>query len=844
MAECLLCGSSDNTVVFDLGMQPSARHWPLPGDPLPDAAHALAMRLCRACGLAQLDADDTTEPEVVVPEPQAVTDQARQAVADLARLGHLDGRRTVVEFGSPHGGSWLPFLDLEPVSGPADLLVDSLGLMHDRDLRAALERRAAALADGGLAVFLIQPLGDVVEQRQWTALRHGHHAYFSLTSLRGALELAGLAPVTALRYDLYGGVAVVLAARGGQPDAGLRAAYDDEARKGLATPGGLAGLADAVTESLGQLRDYLADRQATGTRLFAYGAASKAVAELAMVGEVAGAILAVGDASPNKQGRCMPGSRVPVVSPEELIEAGPEEVLLLLADLQDEVLAAYPQLRGRLVAAGPGGIARPSRRIDAWPGSVAAQARLHEVVPGGAHTYARGPDQYPESAPVVIVRGRGAQVWDVDNHSYVEYGIGLRAVTLGHRHPRVDEAVRRAQRDGISFSRPTLLEAKTAERFLANVPGAERVKFAKNGSDVTTAAVKLARAATGRWRIAVADQSFFSVDEWWIGHTALNAGTLPAEVEAGSLFPYGDLGAVRAIVEQGDVAAVMLQAADATTEPDLPFLTGLRELCDRTGTVLVYDEIVTGYRWHTGGIQALTGVSPDLSCWAKGIGNGYAISALTGRADLMDLGGLATGRDRPFLVSTTYGPESVGLAALGAVMDEYAASDPIAAIRSAGERLAAGMTEVTSAAGLSRHLFPAGDPRCLVFTTLDADGNRSQAMRTVLMQGLLRHGVLAQSWVTCAAHSEADIDHTIEAIALSLDDYARALVDGPESVLTGRPVAPSMRPYAAPRQITLTGPKRAGKPGGEGQGSLLSKEAGGNTVFEHAREHTRSREVR
>ena len=292
------------------------------------------------------------------------------------------------------------------------------------------------------------------------------------------------------------------------------------------------------------------------------------------------------------------------------------------------------------------------------------------------------------------------------------------------------------------------------------------------------------------------------------------------------------------------MAAVMLQAADATTEPDLPFLTGLRELCDRTGTVLVYDEIVTGYRWHTGGIQALTGVSPDLSCWAKGIGNGYAISALTGRADLMDLGGLATGRDRPFLVSTTYGPESVGLAALGAVMDEYAASDPIAAIRSAGERLAAGMTEVTSAAGLSRHLFPAGDPRCLVFTTLDADGNRSQAMRTVLMQGLLRHGVLAQSWVTCAAHSEADIDHTIEAIALSLDDYARALADGPESVLTGRPVAPSMRPYAAPRQITLTGPKRAGKPGGEGQGSLLSKEAGGNTVFEHVREHTRSREVR
>ena len=801
MAECLLCSDPDGVIVLDLGAQPSARHWPLSDDPKPDPSHALAMRMCPACGLAQLDADDTTEPEIPVPEPQAVTDQARQTIADLARLGHLDGRRTVVEFGSPHGGSWLPLIDLEQVSGPADLLVDSLGLMHDRDLRAALERRAEALSEGGLAVFLIQPLGDIVAQHQWTALRHGHHTYFSLTSLRNTLAVAGLTPITALRYDLYGGVAVVLATRDGQPDDALLAAYEAEARQGLTSPAGLAGLADSVAASLRHLRDYLADRRATSTRLYAYGAASKAVAELAMAGELSDAIHGIGDASPNKQGRSMPGSRVPVISPEELIAAAPEEVLLLLPDLRDEVLAAYPQLRGRIVVAGPDGIAKPSRHINSWPESIATQSRLHELVPGGAHTYARGQDQYPEPAPVVIVRGRGAQVWDVDNNSYIEYGIGLRAVTLGHRHPRVDEAVRRAQCDGVNFSRPTLLEAEVAERFLENIPGAQRVKFAKNGSDVTTAAVRLARAATGRTRLAVADQSFFSVDDWWIGHTAMSAGTHPAEAASGSLFPYGDLTAAEAIVSQGDVAAVVLQAADAMTPPDLPFLTGLRELCDRTGTVLIFDEIVTGYRWHVGGIQALTGVTPDLSCWAKGIGNGYAISALAGRADLMDLGGLTTDRRRPFLVSTTYGPESVGLAALRAVMDEYAVSDPVAAIRAAGERLAAGMTEVVASAGLSAHLAAAGDPRCLMFATYDSDGNRSQAMRTVFLQGLLRHGVLGQSWVTCAAHSEADVDHTVEAISLSLPDYARALTDGPEGVLTGRPVAPALRAYAAPRRV-------------------------------------------
>ena len=354
MAECILCGSGDGVIALDLGAQPSPRHWPLPTDPLPDPTHALAMRLCRGCGLAQLDADDTTEPEVAVPEPRAVIDQARRAVADLRRLGHLDGRATVVEFGSPHGGSWLPLLDLEPVTGPADLVVDSFGLMHERDLPAALARHTDALIDDGLAVFLIQPLGDIVAQHAWTALRHGHHGYFTLASLRVALGTVGLTPTTVLRYDLYGGVAVVLASRGGQPDSDLLAAYDDEARLALATPEGLAGLQDAVSASTSRLRSYLEGHRTAGTRLFAYGAASKAVAELAMVGDAAGAILAIGDASPAKQGRCTPGSRIPVISPDELVAADPWEVLLLLPDLHDEVVAAYPQLAERITVLGAG----------------------------------------------------------------------------------------------------------------------------------------------------------------------------------------------------------------------------------------------------------------------------------------------------------------------------------------------------------------------------------------------------------------------------------------------------------------------------------------------------------
>ncbi|MFE5544484.1 aminotransferase class III-fold pyridoxal phosphate-dependent enzyme, partial [Streptomyces sp. NPDC056534] len=154
------------------------------------------------------------------------------------------------------------------------------------------------------------------------------------------------------------------------------------------------------------------------------------------------------------------------------------------------------------------------------PRSRQANERLHALIPGGAHTYAKGDDQYPENLAPVISHGRGAHVWDVDGNRYIEYGSGLRSVSLGHAHPRVLEAVRREIDRGGNFVRPSIVEVEAAERFLATVPTADMVKFAKNGSDVTTAAVRLARAVTGRPRVAVCgDHPFFSVDDWFIGTT-------------------------------------------------------------------------------------------------------------------------------------------------------------------------------------------------------------------------------------------------------------------------------------------------------------------------------------
>ncbi|MEV0064615.1 glutamate-1-semialdehyde 2,1-aminomutase [Nocardia sp. NPDC050718] len=431
--------------------------------------------------------------------------------------------------------------------------------------------------------------------------------------------------------------------------------------------------------------------------------------------------------------------------------------------------------------------------------STAVQARLHELVPGGAHTYARGSDQYPEGMAPVLVRGKGARVWDVDGNEFVEYGMGLRSVTLGHGYEPVCTAAALAAADGLSFSRPTELELLAAEDFLSLVPGADMVKFAKNGSDATTAAVRLARAVTGRTRIAVCDQPFFSVDDWFIGTTDM-AGGIPVVDTA--KFPYNDLDALAATLAAGDVAAVFLEAATALAEPLPGYLEGVRALCDRYGTLLVFDEMITGFRWAAGGAQAVYGVTPDLSCWGKAMGNGFPISALAGKREYMERGGLRTDQDRVFLLSTTHGPETSALAAFRAVVHAYRAEDPIARMERAGRDLADGVNAAAAALGLADHLQVLGRPSCLIFRTLDAEGVPSQAFRTLFLQELLLRGVLGQSFVISAAHDADAVRATVAACAEAAVIYRRAIDHGTvDGLLRGRPVAPALRRTAAPRQI-------------------------------------------
>ncbi|MGW7518685.1 glutamate-1-semialdehyde 2,1-aminomutase [Streptomyces sp. NPDC054796] len=430
------------------------------------------------------------------------------------------------------------------------------------------------------------------------------------------------------------------------------------------------------------------------------------------------------------------------------------------------------------------------------PRSRAANEKLHAMIPGGAHTYAKGDDQYPENLAPVISHGHGAHVWDVDGNRYIEYGSGLRSVSLGHAHPRVTEAVRREIDRGSNFVRPSIVEAEAAERFLATVPTAEMVKFAKNGSDATTAAVRLARAVTGRPRVAVCgDHPFFSVDDWFIGTTPMSAGIPAATNELTVAFPYGDLASTEELLTRyrGEVACLILEAA-AHTEPPPGYLAGLRELADRHGCVLVFDEMITGFRWSEAGAQGLYGVVPDLSTFGKALGNGFAVSALAGRRELMEWGGLRHSGERVFLLSTTHGAETHSLAAAMAVQAAYVEEGVTARLHTLGERLAAGVRDAAASMGVGDHVVVRGRASNLVFATLDEDGRPSQRYRTLFLRRLLTGGVLAPSFVVSAALSDEDIDHTVDVVAQACAVYRKALdATDPSPWLGGRPVKPVFR---------------------------------------------------
>lgn len=428
--------------------------------------------------------------------------------------------------------------------------------------------------------------------------------------------------------------------------------------------------------------------------------------------------------------------------------------------------------------------------------------RLHRVIPGGAHTYSRGDDQFPSNAPAILERGQGAYVWDPEGRKYLDYGMGLRSVTLGYGYERVNQAAYREMMKGINLPRASVIELEAAELLVDLIPAAEMVKFAKNGSNATTAAIKIARAYTQRKYVCVPRQHpFFSFDDWFIGSTVIKKG-IPAEMSGLTLhFDYNDLRSLEDLFQQypNQIACVMLEPATVVTPTqvgDKNFLHQVKALCVQEGALFILDEMITGFRWHLSGAQTYYDVEPDLSTFGKGMANGFPLAALVGKREFMDLGGiLQQNQERLFLLSTTHGGEMGSLGAFIETVKVYQEQEVIKHLWAYGEKLLNGINAIAKSLNIEDYFFTVGTAASINFVTYDRDKKLSLLMRTLFLQEMIKQGVL-MPWVAVSlAHTETELQMTLSAVEKALLVYRQALEQGINNFLEGPVIKPVFRQY-------------------------------------------------
>jgi glutamate-1-semialdehyde aminotransferase len=398
-----------------------------------------------------------------------------------------------------------------------------------------------------------------------------------------------------------------------------------------------------------------------------------------------------------------------------------------------------------------------------FPNSEALWRRALDVIPLGTQTFSKTPSQFVRGVtPVYLQRGRGAHVWDVDGNEYLDYPMALGPVILGYAEPSVDEAIRRQLDDGITFSLPHPLEVEVAERIVALCPGVEKVRFGKSGSDAVSAAVRAARAQTGRERVLVT--GYHGWHDWFIGTTTRAAGVPSAVQELTAAVPFNDIEALCRELVSDDVAAVVLEPSGADV-PRPGYLDSVIDLAHRYGTLVIFDEVITGFRLAPGGARARYGVRPDLSCYGKALGNGMPISAVAGDSSVMKV-------FEEIFFSGTHGGETLSLAAARAVLDALADGHLLAEVHERGRRLQQGLVGLVERHGLQNIVRVTGEPERTIVSFPGAD---ELLHKSVVQQFLIERGILFNgSMFISARHCDADIDHTLR----SFDDAFTALASG------------------------------------------------------------------
>lgn len=438
------------------------------------------------------------------------------------------------------------------------------------------------------------------------------------------------------------------------------------------------------------------------------------------------------------------------------------------------------------------------KKITNFSNSTKFSAEIHGLIPGGAHTYSKGDDQFPANSPGAITHGKGASVWDVDGNEFIDCSMGLTSVCIGHGYEPVAQAVCEAAFAGTNFQRPAVIELEAAKLFLETVQSGDMVKFAKNGSTVTTAAVKLARAYTGRNRVAIArEHNFFSYDDWFIVTTPCDRGIPERMRSMTATFSYNNYESVEALLadKDHDIACLIMEPVKFDPPKD-NFLHKVAALCKDRGVLLILDEMISGFKWSLQGAHNYYGVKPDIATWGKGIANGFSACALTGRADIMELGGIRReGDDKLFLISTTHGAETTGLAAMIATIKAFKQHDMISGNWSRGETLKQRLADVVRKHGLEKSLQILGYPCLFVLVCRNPVGEVDDAYRTLFMQEMIARGVLFQGmFYPTWSHQQKEMDHIVMAFDESCAVYRKAIDSGSTAnLLIGRPAKPVFR---------------------------------------------------
>jgi glutamate-1-semialdehyde 2,1-aminomutase/spore coat polysaccharide biosynthesis protein SpsF len=427
-------------------------------------------------------------------------------------------------------------------------------------------------------------------------------------------------------------------------------------------------------------------------------------------------------------------------------------------------------------------------RVRSLARSASLKAKAEKLIPSCTQTFSKAPTQFVQGvAPVFLERAQGSHVWDVDDNEYIDFAMALGPIILGHNYPRVTDAVCRQAQIATSLSLPHRLEVEVAEQLTELIPCAEMVRFGKNGSDATSGAVRAARAYTGRDIIAAC--GYHGWQDWYIGTTTRNAGVPVAVRQLTRTFEYNNLASLEIVFAEhpGQVAAVIMEPV-GVVEPSHGYLQQVRDLTHKEGALLIFDEVVTGFRLALGGAQEYLGVVPDLGCFGKAMANGYPIAAVVGPSEFMKI------FDEIFF-SFTFGGELVSLAAAAATIAEMREKDVIRDLFYQGQRLKDGYNVLAKHFGMEQRTECIGLPPRTVVAFKDENGEGSLLMKSVFQQECLKRGVLFTGGHNlCYSHSAADIDYTLRVYRTAMAIVAEAVRHGKlENILEGEAVQPVFR---------------------------------------------------